>query len=321
MVWLQEAKLSAKKLSSNWVVFGSSIQGEYHKNSNRPNQDAITWFPDSGIGGENSVLILAIADGHGAPVHFRSKKGADIAVSVALSTLREFLKQEITPDNISSIKRLAESKLPQIIARNWQDRVKEDIKENSFNEDELETLASRDSSRTGEDKETVPYGTTLLTVAIKDFFILIVQIGDGDILAVSSDGEVTRPIEKDKRLISNETTSLCMTNSWDEIRVVLRVFNKAESIPSLFLVSTDGYYNSFCGADGNDNEFRAMARGYLKMMNEDGGYQKVKNELKDILTQTSMEGSGDDITLGIILNKDSIYDKSIRDTVQETRAI
>jgi serine/threonine protein phosphatase PrpC len=325
LVWLQETKLSGKKLSSNWVVFGSSIQGEYHKNSNRPNQDAIKWFPDSGIGGENSVLVLAIADGHGAPVHFRSKKGADIAIAVALSTIREFLKQEITPDNISAIKKLAESKLPQLITRNWQDKVKEDIKENSYNEGELETLASRANGPAGEDRDTVPYGTTLLTVAIKDFFILIVQIGDGDILAVNNDGDVTRPLEKDKRLISNETTSLCMINSWDEIRVVLRVFNKAESIPSLFLVSTDGYYNSFCGTNVNDNdnendkEFRAMARGYLKIINEDGGYQKVKSELNDILTQTSKEGSGDDITLGIILNKDSIHDGTIRSTVQETR--
>ena len=128
-------------MSSNWVVFGSSIQGENHINSNRPNQDAIEWFPDSGIGGENSMVILAIADGHGAPVHFRSKKGADIAVAVALSTIKEFLQQEITLEKISSIKKLAESKLPQIISRNWQARVKEDIKENSFNEDELETLA------------------------------------------------------------------------------------------------------------------------------------------------------------------------------------
>ena len=147
-----------------------------------------------------------------------------------------------------------------------------------------------------------------MIVAVKEFFILIIQIGDGDILAVSSDGDVSRPIEKDKRLISNETTSLCMTNSWDEIRVVLRVFNKPESIPSLFLVSTDGYYNSFYGKDGDENEFRAMACGYLKMINEDGGYQKVKNNLKDILSQTSKQGSGDDITLGIILNKDSIHD-------------
>lgn len=338
-ILLQETELSNNKyhnkLSSNWVVFGSSVQGENHKNSNRPNQDAIKWFPDSGIevGGENSMVILAIADGHGAPVHFRSKKGADIAVSVALTTIREFLQQEIRLENISSIKRLAESKLPQIISRNWQERVKEDIHENSFDKDELEKLAITANCRVDEDMETIPYGTTLLIVAIKDFFVLIIQIGDGDILAVSSDGGVSRPIERDKRFISNETTSLCMTNSWDEISVVLRVFNKPESIPSLFLVSTDGYYNSFYGKDGNgngnrdgdedgngnrdgdgdrnENEFRAMARGYLKMVNKDGGYQKVKNELKDILTQTSKEGSGDDITLGIILNKDRIHDISI----------
>src|SRR6187402_3568801 len=95
-------ELSDKKLFSNWVVFGSSIQGDNHKNSNRPNQDSIRWFPDSGIGGENSMLILAIADGHGAPVHFRSKKGADIAIAVAISTIREFLQQEITLENISA---------------------------------------------------------------------------------------------------------------------------------------------------------------------------------------------------------------------------
>jgi tetratricopeptide (TPR) repeat protein len=298
--------LSDIKLSSSWVVFGSTVQGENHKKSNRPSQDAIKWFPDSDMGGENSMVVLAVADGHGAPVHFRSKKGADIAVTIAVSIIKEFLQQEITLQNIASIKRLAESKLPQIISRKWQERVKEDIKENSFNEDELGRLSSRATSRVDEDKETIPYGTTLLVVAIKDFFVLIIQIGDGDILAVSNNGDVSRPIEKDKRLISNETTSLCMTNSWDEIRVVLRVFNKPESIPSLFLVSTDGYYNSY----GKENQFHAMARDYMKMINKDKDHKKLKNQLEDILSQTSKKGSGDDITLGVILNQDRIHDRS-----------
>ena len=291
------------------MVLGNSVIGATHKRSDKKeNQDAIAWSPRSDNIVVDQPIILAIADGHGSSRHYRSKRGAEIAVNVVVSILQKFFDQEINNSNISSIKNMAYDMLPKIISRSWEDKVLEDIKTNPINQYEKEKFATNNI-------DLEAYGTTLLIVAIKDSFIFFIQIGDGDILLVDTAGNTKNPIARDENILTNETSSLCMKNNWKEFRLTIQQYTE-NSLPALILLSTDGYSNSF----GDNSKFQWIGRDYLKDITNifstgDSMLDKKKSfsdRIKKILEETTEKGSGDDISLGMIVNLSSL---SFKDNV------
>ena len=112
-------------------------------------------------------------------------------------------------------------------------------------------------------------------------------------------------LQRDPRLIANETTSLCMNKAWNEFQVHLEPYTKAMSrkMPALILVSTDGYSNSF----STDEGFAKIGRDYLNMFKSHSA-EEVRQKLQGFLEETSEKGSGDDITLGII-KRSEVHDR------------
>ena len=143
----------------------------------------------------------------------------------------------------------------------------------------------------------VQYGSTLLTVLAGPEVLLFLQLGDGDILVVADDGTVTRPMPEDSRLMANETTSLCTVDAWREIRVAL--YPLVEGAPALILLATDGYANSFV----SEQDFLRVGPDYLQAIREEG-LAAVGSHLDEWLAEASTQGSGDDITLGIVSRSD-----------------
>lgn len=118
------------------------------------------------------------------------------------------------------------------------------------------------------------------------------QLGDGEILSVSPDGQTTRPLHADERLVGNQTTSLCQPDAWREFRVS---WTLAPDLPALVLLSTDGYVNSF----RSDEDFLKIGSDYLELLRVEG-ISTVAEELPRILEEATQQGSGDDITLAIL---------------------
>jgi hypothetical protein len=259
-----------------------------------PNQDAIQWFPDSG---EGPPLILSLSDGHGSPRNFRSDVGAQCAVEAATSLMRELLLAgQPDPSKLSTIKRTAEERLPDEVVRRWRAAVTQHLDEHPITQEELETLEKRRDAkarRSIEKDPQVAYGATLLSVLITSGFILYMQLGDGDILTVADNGEVTRPMTRDPRLIANETTSLCMHDAWREVQIKFQALYGPH--PALILLSTDGYANSFV----NEEAFVKVGSDILDILRTDG-LEIVEQSLSDWLKDASQAGSGDDITMGIV---------------------
>jgi serine/threonine protein phosphatase PrpC len=300
-----------------WKSIGKSVQGATHKRSGLPNQDAIGWWPPSG---EGTSLILAVADGHGSSKYFRSDQGSKLAVTTALKVLQDFggNRQQLAGDtdsisehsleliqhgldlsNPTVVGRMAEEQLPKLLTRRWLEAVEEHIQNHPLEPVELEKLAKSDPKLAATVKSAgaptpVAYGTTLLTVVITDSFILYLQIGDGDILVVTDNEEVHRPIAADSRLLANETTSLCAKEAWRDFR--LKVQPTIDSTPpALILVSTDGYANSF----RDDDSFQKVGPDLLQMVYQ-YGLDEVQNRLGPWLDEASQTGSGDDVTLGVL---------------------
>lgn len=303
-------------MKNKWRVIHNSVIGASHKRSGKPNQDRFQFFPVQEHM-QQPPLIVSIADGHGGKKYVRSGEGAEIAVNVAVDVCSGL--EKIQWDIIKDKKNI--TLLCRDIVQRWVDRVNLNILSNPFTEDEINLLAiSKEPPKKiplgiNNDNNISAYGSTLLIVVIQDSYIFYLQLGDGDILVINSDGVIEKPIPEDKHLLGNETTSLCLPEAWSDFRSNIFQINQDSIKPAFILLSTDGYKNSY---RGEKKYFEKAAEDMLEIICEhpDGiqaGMDYIEENLEKWLTDVSEKGSGDDITVGIICNIGQI--ETYRDTV------
>ena len=277
-----------------WGVLGNSMRGPNHTTSGLPNQDSIRIYP----GGNGKATIIAVADGHGSSIHFRSAIGSQIAVGCAVRILSNKFKKLDTLE----IKKCVDD-IPNLVCNAWNDKIMLHYAQNKFSINEL--MVFEDNSRSNDFLEQIKlntriaYGTTLLVVVIKESLVLYMQIGDGDILVVDESGDTHKPLPDDVQYSRYQTKSLCSDNAKLDFRVTTEDLNYSN--PVLVTASTDGYSNSFI----DSLDFVKTASGYLDMLKLIGPYllQKI---MRDLLLRTTTYGSGDDITMAIAYRSDKI---------------
>lgn len=278
-----------------WRAIGKSVRGASHIRDNKPNQDAISWSS-----GENEglPLIMAISDGHGSQRSFRSDTGAAFAVDALSACLSEFALRLSSHVPHSTLEQDAGNNLPRELEYRWKRAVLDHLTTHPFADGEAETLYVYQEDDDDESPMINPflaYGATALGVLITPTYRLYLQLGDGDMLNVYTDGKTERPLPDDPRLIGNATTSLCARHAARDVRLTVQPCEG--ELPELILVSTDGYANSF----KNDNEFLRVGPDILDIIRTDG-LDHIQRHLHDWLEETTRVGSGDDITLGILSN-------------------
>lgn len=262
-----------------WRILGKSIRGAAHLRNGLPNQDSLRIRA-------TAPWVLALADGHGSERCFRSDRGARYAAELALELGGTF-DATLSP---SILKDWVENDLPRQIVQRWCEKVDSHIAAKPFSKAQKKLLKL---AETHPERARLAYGTTLLLVVVTQDFIFYLQLGDGDILTVSSAGEVSRALPKDGRLLGNETTSLCMAQAWREMRTVFQVL--AHEPPALILAATDGYANSF----RDEASFQRVGSDLLHLIRQDG-LAVVEHNLEAWLNESSQIGSGDDISLGLL---------------------
>ena len=268
-----------------WKIISASVRGAAHQRTGLPNQDAVDYAVASW---EDPVTVLAVSDAHGGSRYFRSQVGSTLAVHIAVRLVREFLGD-------TSHKKDARGLRQQIVAT-WRSSVLSDLANNPFTEEELakveeaEGAGARDSIL---ERPEYAYGATLLAAGTAVDRMLYLQLGDGDILAVDAEGGTQRPIVADERLVANQTTSLCQPDAWQEFRVALT--EDGAALPPLVLISSDGYVNSF----RSEEDFLQIGTDYLAILREQGS-DALAHELPHILADATQQGSGDDISLGVL---------------------
>ncbi len=280
-----------------WQTVGRAVRGASHRRNAIPLQDAIRWFPTEGTG---ASITLALADGHGNPICFRSKRGAEMAVKVATGVLHDFYLQhprEEGPD----LQPLAQGLIPRLLVERWRGSVVSHLHETPLEASELQNVAEKvglAARRALEADNVLAYGSTVLAALATPAYLLLVQLGDGDCLLVSPSGKTTRPWPRDARLMGVETTSLCMPEAWKEVR--LAVEPVADGSPALLLLCTDGYSNSFREEEG----FMNVGRDFLELIRSEG-IAWVNDRLDAWLAETTERGSGDDVSVGILWRQDT----------------
>ena len=244
-----------------WRVAGASVRGASHERSGLPNQDAVAWASvDAGV-------VVAVADGHGSPRSPHSDVGARLAVDTAVRLGGGFLEGEASA--------LEASFVPALVG-GWADAVRAEA-----------------AWQPGDD-DLLPFGSTVLVALLGERTAGLVQLGDGDIVTVSSAGVAARPLPPDPRLIANQTTSLCTPTAVADVRVAAVDL----AVVSLVLLSTDGYGNSFA----DDTGFLAAGPDLLARVEQDG-LDDVAGQLPGWLAE-SAQVAGDDVTLAMAVRTD-----------------
>jgi serine/threonine protein phosphatase PrpC len=264
-----------------WRVLGCSVRGASHRRARLPNQDAIAWAQPTGGG---SSAILSVADGHGAAASFRSATGSALAVQAAIGLLTEFLGEQASADS-EQLLAAAVRRLPRELTARWRAAVAEHATQNPISPNGENSGKHVDGS--------IAYGSTILAAAVTGTSVLFLQLGDGDILIVSDNGEVRRPWPPDGRFLGGETLSLCSEDPWQHVRVDVQPLDREAH--QLILLCTDGYANSF----REDTGFLRAGRDILDIIRQEG-IGRVECDLEQWLQEASDVGSGDDITAGIL---------------------
>lgn len=263
----------------NWHIIGDSVRGAAHKRNDKPNQDA--WAFEQ----NQTCTILAVADGHGSSKHTHSAIGAKLAVQAALELLNDFAHAD-TGSNARHIKQAADY-LPSQLVQAWRSAV--DKEDNGLTENPKQRYSL--------------YGTTLLAALIRKDYALYLQIGDGDLLVLTTDGQLQYPLPKNVHLIANETYSLCEENAIYHIELTLQFFDHTP-LPGLIFLATDGYANSF----SNQTDLQQAVQDFQQQIALHGT-EKIQACLAEWLNETSEQGSGDDVTVALMLPNSEVSEQ------------
>lgn len=242
--------------------------------------------------------LVVVCDGHGGADYFRSDRGSKLAAAAFTDCMEN-------PDLIAALSAAATEKqrksrieqlIKSIIAR-WNSLVEQDMRQHPFDEDELSGVSEKARRRyeAGERLQAA-YGTTLIGAVLAEDFWLGLQIGDGKCVVVSETGEFTQPIPWDEECFLNVTTSLCDENAAKEFR-----FCFSRTLPAAVFIGSDGIDDCFAGDERLYDFYRVTLKSFAETDEETAIAQ-----LKEYLPTLSEKGSGDDMSVGILVNTDLV---------------
>ena len=260
-----------------------TVVGSSHLRAQKPCQDKSAAF------GNYDFSAIVVCDGHGGEKHFRSEKGAEIAVSTAQKVVPAFVKSvgKHPPPSVSSHQW---RELEKRMVFDWRETVEKDYAKHRFSHQELAAFSSDMQNELNADPY-IAYGTTLLLAVMCAKHLFLLQLGDGDCVLFRA-GTEEKPIKDDPRCAFGRTASLCDRDALAHIRDCIF----ADKHISGCVLSTDGVKNSF-----ENEEY------YLKfcqtLLSECRTNKKAKAELQQFLPQLSKNGSGDDVSIAVLFRR------------------
>lgn len=290
--------------AGGWGLLTASHTGASHGSTGQPNQDAVA---SRRVGPD--ALAVAVADGHGNKRHFRSVRGAGLAVSIGLQAGAELMDGlavldrgdtllagghprtpdgPTPPDFAERLEGEMRRQLVPAIVTRWREAVRADL-------DVHPLTGEEEGQRAPGDGELIAYGSTLLLALVWRHWLILAQIGDGDVIGVRPDGSPLRPVPGDPILDGNQTTSLCGPAPEGDFRV--RAVDLEQTPLLALLIATDGYGN----AQAADPWPEAVSADLAEMIGErdsDWFGEKLPEWARRC---ASAEGSGDDTTIALLI--------------------
>ncbi len=252
--------------------------------------------------------MAVVCDGHGGQDYFRSDRGSRLATEAfaACTADPDFLRRLNRAESHAQVDMLARQLMKTVILR-WNEAVDDDILRDPIRPEELEAVSDKAKQRylAGEKLQAV-YGTTLLGFVCGRRWCFGVQIGDGSCVTANQFGVLATPIPADDRCFLNVTTSLSDENAFEEFRFWIAK-DLEKDYPIAVFLGTDGIENSFAGAEKLLDFYRLVLKNTSACRNGD-----PTQELFAYLPTLSAKGSGDDISLGILMDIPSVVADPVR---------
>lgn len=281
------------------IVFGECVQGASHKRIEKECQDSM-----KRVELDEGTVILAVADGHGSDSCPFSKSGSSIAVNVFCKVMSGFY--EGYKDNLEMLltflNREGDTKVAQAVDSEWKRRV---LAAHTKQKRDIPVTEDGDKDKAKIFKQ---YGSTLVGLMITPIFVFAFQLGDGDITYIDNEG--VEQVLVTEKILGTETHSLSKIESWKKAISAVRRKDVAEQLPAMFMLSTDGFSNSY----KNEAEFKKTCEDYFAMVKQHGT-KAVDDNLKVWLTETSEQGCGDDITvlMAYFCEDEAVSEKPVAD--------
>lgn len=278
-----------------WRVVTAAEIGAYHVRTGLGYEDACDISPAGARDGTAVPMVaVAVADGHGHARHFRSARGARLAVEIATKLAVHAASTATDADGLRTA--LRERIGPLLVAR-WRRAVEADIEEDPVTAAELAT-AGLAADPTLEEK-IFAYGSTVMVALATSDWLLAAQIGDGDAFAVTTAGLAMRLVPDDPLLDGWRTTSLCQPDALQSMR--FGAIRLADANIGAVLLATDGYGN----AQSRKDWATAFAADLIALRDENG-VDWIADKLPTWVSAcASPEGSGDDVTVALLFRTDS----------------
>lgn len=255
-------------------IYSYSARGYSHKNNNKPCQDFSSSYKDK------DRCIITCCDGHGGDAYIRSDRGSKFA-STALLT--EFMK--ITRKQLVNADEDFLNKVKLSILCTWNSLVESDY---GYNQIKTSAIKKLDEDHQFQLKHypTKAYGTTMAGALVMDDYMLVVSIGDTEVLGIKN-GELVKLFDDTDEPVANITYSMCQEDAFDYIKAVVI---KTSSVDGIILC-TDGLSAPYQSYDNFLNAFiKPLFSNIIKRRdanNTTAFIDDIANEL----------GTGDDVSL------------------------
>ncbi|HWJ07775.1 MAG TPA: protein phosphatase 2C domain-containing protein [Nocardioides sp.] len=284
-------------MTVRWTTLSGSSIGSVHVRDELPLQDAVLTWSDP----EGGHAVVAVADGHGHKLHFRSDTGAALAVVSAIEELRRVLPDVAASTDHAAAEELLRTAAEGVVST-WTAKVRHHLEANPYSEPEVALGADADPLRA--------YGTTILAAAAVADFVLFLQIGDGDSVLVSAHGEASRPLPEDPDLDGLHTSSLCQARPLEALRIAV-VDAQVDDVALAFLC-TDGFGRPRVDTTGWWRETGEQ----LLEFSRSRGLHWIREQLPEWLAEPAQVG-GDDTTMALLVRSDvaGISRPDLADTV------
>jgi serine/threonine protein phosphatase PrpC len=282
----------------NIKFFHKTVQGASHKKKNKICQDAST-CGEVEIEGKKAYFSV-VCDGHGGNDYMRSNIGSELGVKVASEYIVKFI-QKATKNMLNNDQHYGRQLryLSEMILKNWREAVKNHLDENPFTEEEFLNISEKAKKRytmLEQERFYSAYGTTMIAVGYTEDYAFALHLGDGKCISVNKEGNFEQLVPWDENCFLNATTSMCDSDAINEFRC-----HYFKEPPAVIFIASDGVDDCFA----NNEKMYHFYKTLLFSISKEGFDDSVK-ELEEYLPRMSAKGSGDDISIGAIIDMDIV---------------
>ena len=260
-------------------VFSKSSIGYSHINEKKPCQDYTATYKDP------QRIIITCCDGHGGKKYVRSHIGSHMAsnaiINVFTSIHHSFFR--LKDEDI-------ENKIKLSILCEWNKLVEEQVSARPIRKSETPML-DEDEILALKNNHTTAYGTTLTGALLLGNKLLVVKIGDTEVIGIRK-GNLVDIFDNSDDPAANVTYSMCQDDAFKYLKVKILDFKDLDGI----ILCTDGLTSPYQSYDNFNKSFlKPMIKKIIdtnSLINVDEFIDKIASSL----------GVGDDVSLSFILN-------------------